>query len=155
VPLLRTAPDHGENRSAKGAYVLSEPNGARHVTLLATGSEVGIAVTAQQQLAAEGIRAAVVSMPCWELFERQNEAYHTTVLGSAPRVGVEAGVRTGWNRWLGRNAAFVGMTGFGASAPAEALYPHFHITAERIAEMARGLVQSYAGASRDPTPGRD
>jgi transketolase len=155
VPLLRTAPDHGENRSAKGAYVLSEPVGTRHVTLLATGSEVGIAAAAQQLLATEGIRAAVVSMPCWELFKRQNEAYHTAVLGSAPRVGVEAGVRTGWNRWLGRNAAFVGMSGFGASAPAEALYPHFNITPERVAETARSLVQSYAGASKDPTPGRD
>ncbi|HEU0218257.1 MAG TPA: transketolase C-terminal domain-containing protein, partial [Stellaceae bacterium] len=155
VPLLRTAPDHGENKTAKGAYVLIEPSGTRHVTLLATGSEVSIAVAAQQQLAAEGIRAAVVSMPCWELFERQDEAYHIAVLGSAPRVGVEAGVRMGWNRWLGRNAHFVGMSGFGASAPVEALYPHFGITAEHVAEMARHLVSSYAGASRDPTPGRD
>ena len=155
VPLLRTAPDHGENKTAKGAYVLSEPNGTRHVTLLATGSEVSIAVAARDQLAAAGIRAAVVSMPCWELFERQDEAYHTAVLGSAPRVGVEAGVRMGWNRWLGRNASFVGMTGFGASAPAEALYPHFHITAERVTELARALVASYAGPSKDPTPGRD
>jgi transketolase len=155
LPLLRSAPDHGENKSAKGAYVLIEPNGTRHVTLLATGSEVSIAVDAQKQLAASGIRAAVVSMPCWELFERQDEAYQNAVLGSAPRVGVEAGVRMGWNRWLGRNAHFVGMTGFGASAPAEALYPHFHITAERVAEMARTLVSSHAGASRDPTPGRD
>ena len=154
LPLLRTASDH-ENKSAKGAYVLIEPNGTRHVTLLATGSEVSIAVAAQEQLAAQGIRAAVVSMPCWELFERQGESYHTAVLGSAPRVGVEAGVRMGWNRWLGRNAAFVGMTGFGASAPAESLYPHFHITPEKVAEMARALVSSYAGASRDPTPGRD
>jgi transketolase len=155
VPLLRSAPDHGENRSAKGAYVLVEPSGTRHVTLLATGSEVSVAVTAQEHLAAEGIRAAVVSMPCWELFERQDEAYQTAVLGSAPRVGVEAGVRMGWNRWLGRNAMFVGMSGFGASAPAEALYPHFHITPERVAGMARSLVTSHAGASRDPTPGRD
>ncbi|HTZ36236.1 MAG TPA: transketolase, partial [Stellaceae bacterium] len=154
VPLLRTGSDD-ENRSARGGYVLIEPSGPRHVTLLATGSEVSIAVAAQQALAAEGIRAAVVSMPCWELFERQGEAYHTQVLGSAPRVGVEAAVRTGWNRWLGRNAAFVGMTGFGASAPVEALYPHFHITPERVAEMARSLVTSYAGASKDPTPGRD
>jgi transketolase len=155
LPLLRTAPDHGENKSAKGAYVLIEPSGTRHVTLLATGSEVSIAVEAQKQLGAGGIRAAVVSMPCWELFERQDEAYHNAVLGSAPRVGVEAGVRMGWNRWLGRNAHFVGMTGFGASAPAEALFPHFHITAERVTEMARTLVSSHAGASRDPTPGRD
>jgi transketolase len=155
VPLLRTAPDHGENKSAKGAYVLIEPSGTRHVTLLATGSEVSIAVAAQVQLASAGIRAAVVSMPCWELFERQDEAYHNAVLGSAPRVGVEAGVRMGWNRWLGRNASFAGMSGFGASAPVEALYPHFHITPERVVEMARALVSSYAGASRDPTPGRD
>ena len=154
LPLLRTAPDP-DNKSARGAYVLIEPAGTRHVTLLATGSEVSIAVAAQESLAAEGIRAAVVSMPCWELFERQGEAYHTAVLGSAPRVGVEAGVRMGWNRWLGRNASFVGMSEFGASAPVEALYPHFGITAQRVADMARGLVSSYAGASRDPTPGRD
>jgi transketolase len=155
VPLLRTAADHGENRAAKGAYVLSEPNGTRHVTLLATGSEVSIAVDAQKQLAAEGIRAAVVSMPCWELFERQDEAYHTAVLGSAPRVGIEAGVRTGWNRWLGRNAAFVGMTGFGASAPVEALYPHFHITPERVAELTRSLIASPAAAAPAHKPERD
>jgi transketolase len=155
VPLLRTAADHGENRSARGAYVLGTPSGTRHVTLLATGSEVGITVAAQQQLAAEGIRAAVVSMPCWELFERQDEAYHNAVLGSAPRVGVEAGVRTGWNRWLGRNAAFVGMTGFGASAPAEALYPHFHITAGRITELARSLIASPAAAAPAHKPERD
>jgi transketolase len=150
VPLLRTAADN-ENRSAKGAYVLSEPNGTRHVTLLATGSEVSIAVEAQRQLAAAGLRAAVVSMPCWELFERQGEAYHSAVLGSAPRVGVEAGVRNGWNRWLGRNAAFVGMTGFGASAPIEALYPHFHITPERVAEMARSLLSSHRAGTPAPT----
>jgi transketolase len=150
VPLLRAAPDP-ENRSAKGAYVLIEPNGTRHVTLLATGSEVSIAVEAQQQLGAAGIRAAVVSMPCWELFERQGEAYQTAVLGNAPRVGVEAGVRMGWNRWLGRNAAFVGMSGFGASAPVEALYPHFHITPERVAEMARSLLSSHRAGTPAPT----
>jgi transketolase len=139
LPLLRTTPDP-ENRSAKGAYVLGEPDGARHVTLLATGSEVSIAVGAREQLAAEGIRAAVVSMPCWELFERQGEDYHTAVLGSAPRVGVEAAVRLGWDRWLGPNSRFIGMEGFGASAPVEALYPHFGITAEKVAEAARELV---------------
>jgi transketolase len=154
VPLLRIAPDP-ENRSAKGAYVLSEPSGTRHVTLLATGSEVSIAVAAQEQLAAQGIRAAVVSMPCWELFEQQGEAYHAAVLGSAPRVGVEAAVRLGWDRWLGPNSRFVGMTGFGASAPIEALYPHFGITPEKIAEAARALVSSDAGGSKPPTPGRE
>jgi transketolase len=154
LPLLRTAPDP-ENRSAKGAYVLSEPSGTRHVTLLATGSEVSLAVAAQEQLAAQGVRAAVVSMPCWELFERQSEEYRTAVLGSAPRVGVEAAVRLGWDRWLGPNSRFIGMTGFGASAPVEALYPHFGITPENIAEAARGLVSSDAGASKPPMPGRE
>jgi transketolase len=91
-------------------------------------------------LAQQGIRAAVVSMPCWELFERQDEAYRKSVLGSAPRVGVEAAVRLGWDRWLGERAAFVGMTGFGASAPIEALYPHFGITADKVAEAARSLL---------------
>ena len=154
LPLLRTAPNP-ENCSAKGAYVLSEPSGTRHVTLLATGSEVSIAVAAQEQLAAAGIRAAVVSMPCWELFENQGEAYHAAVLGSAPRVGVEAAVRLGWDRWLGPNSRFVGMTGFGASAPVEALYPHFGITPEKVAEAARTLVSSDAGGSKPPTPARE
>ena len=85
------------------------------MTLLATGSEVSIAMDARAALAAEGIHAAVVSMPCWKLFERQDEAYRSAVLGSAPRVGVEAAVRFGWDRWLGHNSAFIGMDGFGAS----------------------------------------
>ena len=85
--LLRTAPGD-ENRSARGAYVLIEPAGVRHVTLLATGSEVSLAVAAQELLAAEGVNAAVVSMPCWELFEAQPEAYRSAVLGTAPRVAV-------------------------------------------------------------------
>jgi transketolase len=139
VPLLRTEA-HGDNRSAKGAYVLAEAEGARQVTLLATGSEVSIAMDARGLLAQQGIRAAVVSMPCWELFERQDEAYRKSVLGSAPRIGVEAAVRLGWDRWLGERAAFIGMTGFGASAPIEALYPHFGITADKVAEAARSLL---------------
>jgi transketolase len=139
LPLLRTSPD-AENKSAKGAYVLVEPTGARQVTLLATGSEVSIAVEGQKQLAAAGINAAVVSMPCWALFERQSADYQANVLGSAPRVGVEAAVKFGWDRWLGEKAGFVGMSGFGASAPIEALYPHFGITAEAIAKAARALI---------------
>ena len=125
---------------AKGAYVLAEADGARQVTLLATGSEVAIAMDARAVLTAAGIRAAVVSMPCWELFEQQDEAYRNAVLGSAPRVGVEAAVRLGWDRWLGERSAFVGMHGFGASAPIEALYPHFGITAEKVAAAAKSLL---------------
>jgi transketolase len=139
LPLQRTEA-HSENRSAKGAYVLAEADGERHVTLLATGSEVAIAIDARVALAASGIRAAVVSMPCWELFEKQDAAYQKSVLGSAPRVAVEAAARLGWDRWLGERSAFVGMHSFGASAPIEALYPHFGITAEKVAEAAKSLL---------------
>ncbi|MEZ5829012.1 MAG: transketolase [Hyphomicrobiales bacterium] len=139
LPLLRTEPKT-ENLSAKGAYVLQEPDGARDVTLLATGSEVSIAVDAAKKLQGEGIRAAVVSMPCWELFSAQDESYRDAVLGQAPKVGVEAAVEFGWQEWLGSNGAFVGMRGFGASAPAGDLYKHFGITSEAVAAVAWDLV---------------
>ena len=129
-----------ENLTAKGAYVLREADGKRDVTILATGSEVEIAVAAAHELAMEGIKAAVVSMPCWELFERQSEDYRRLVLGTAPRVGVEAALRFGWDRWLGERSAFVGMKGFGASAPAPDLYKHFGITAEAVAAAAKSLI---------------
>ncbi|MGD9542033.1 MAG: transketolase [Methylocystis sp.] len=132
----------GENLSAKGAYVLREAAGKRDVTLLATGSEVEIALAGADTLAAQGIKAAVVSMPCWELFEAQSEAYRAEVLGAAPRVAVEAAVRLGWDRWLGERGAFIGMNGFGASGPAAELYKHFGVTAEAVAEAARTLVKA-------------
>src|SRR4051794_1144713 len=144
VPLLRTASaePHGADRNlcARGAYVLVETAREPQVTLLATGSEVSLAVEASQMLAANGIGAAVVSMPCWELFEQQPEDYRSAVLGTAPRVAVEAAVRQGWDRWLGERGAFVGMHGFGASAPGTAAYEHFGITAEKVAEAARVLL---------------
>ncbi|HEX3973749.1 MAG TPA: transketolase [Stellaceae bacterium] len=140
-PVAALRKDAGENRSARGAYVLAEADGgARKVTLLATGSEVGIAMAAREQLAAKGIAAAVVSMPCWRLFEAQDEAYRRLVLGTAPRVAVEAAVEFGWNRYIGDRGKFIGMHDFGASAPIEALYPHFGITAEAVVEAALGLV---------------
>ena len=139
LPLLRREKS-SENRSAKGAYVLAEADGARQVTLLATGSEVSVAMTARDLLARDGIRAAVVSMPCWELFEKLSREHRDAVLGSAPRVAVEAAVEFGWDRWLGPRGAFIGMTGFGASAPGEALFPHFGITPEKVAEAARSLL---------------
>jgi len=139
VPLLRSKPTT-ENLSARGAYVLAEADSSRRVTLLATGSEVGLAMTARDTLAKEGIGAAVVSMPCWELFEQQPEDYRNAVLGTVPRVGVEAAVRFGWDRWLGPRSAFIGMHGFGASAPGEDVYRHFGITAEKVAEAARSLL---------------
>ena len=143
LPLLRTggAPrGSDQNLCARGAYVLAESSSTRQVTLLATGSEVSIAVAASEALARDRIGAAVVSMPCWELFEAQPQAYRDAVLGSAPRVAVEAAVQFGWERWLGPRGAFIGMTGFGASAPVEALYPHFGITPEKVAAAARSLL---------------
>jgi transketolase len=139
VPLLRTDAD-GENLSAKGAYVLIEPKGPRDVTLIGTGSELALAVEAAKALEGEGIGAAVVSMPCWELFEAQSARYQESVLGSGPRVAVEAASPFGWSQWLGPKSAFVGMHGFGASAPAQHLYRHFGITAEAVAAAARELV---------------
>ena len=141
VPPLRSD-GAAENRSAKGAYVLAEAQaGAREVTLLATGSEVSVAIEAREALAKEGIRAAVVSMPCWELFAGQSVAYRAQVLGSAPRLAVEAAVAQGWERWLGEAGSFIGMSGFGASAPAAKLFEHFGITATHVAAAARQLIR--------------
>ena len=141
LPVLRSD-DGGTNLSARGAYVLREADGTRDVTLLATGSEVEVAVKAADLLQAAGLKAAVVSMPSWELFEQQDDAYRARVLGKAPRVGVEALARLGWDRWLGERSRFIGMAGFGASAPASALYKHFNITPEAVADAARALIHN-------------
>ena len=125
------------NWVARGAYVVIEPDGGRDVTLIATGSEVSIAIEAAKLLAADHVRAAVVSAPCFDLFRQQPPEYRATVLGSAPRIGVEAAVEGDWARWIGDGGEFVGMTGFGASAPAETLYREFGITAEAVAAAAR------------------
>jgi len=126
-----------ENRSRRGAYVLAEAEGERRVTLLATGSEVALAMDARALLQAKSIPTAVVSMPCWEMFEAQDGDYRSFVLGAGTvRVGVEAALKFGWERWLGDNGAFVGMTGFGASGPADALYRHFNITPDAIVAAA-------------------
>jgi transketolase len=135
VPSLRS--DIGENRCARGGYVLSEAEGARQVTLIATGSEVSIALAARETLAGEGIAAAVVSLPCWDLFSAQDEAYRAEVLGGVPRIGIEAACGFGWERWLGDGGVFIGMTGFGASAPQEELYRHFGITPEAVMAAVR------------------
>jgi transketolase len=138
LPALRRG--GGENVCAKGAYVLEEaPGGQRAVTILATGSEVALAMEARAILAKEGRAAAVVSMPCWELFSAQPVGYRQAVLGTVPRVAVEAAVKLGWERWLGEDGHFVGMESFGASAPASKLYEHFGITPAKIAEAARKL----------------
>jgi transketolase len=135
LPAFRNAADD-TNRVALGAYVVVEPEGRRDVTLIATGSEVSIAMQAAKLLAADNVRAAVVSAPCFELFRRQSREYRADVLGPAPRIGVEAAIEGEWARWLGDSGEFVGMIGFGASAPADVLYREFGITAEAVATKA-------------------
>jgi transketolase len=138
VPNLRT--NNSENLCAKGAYVLKEAEGKRDVTLLATGTEVGLAVEAAGVLAKDGISAAVVSMPSFELLRSQPQSYQLDVLGHAPRVAVEAGVAQSWHEWLRKSDRFVGMSGFGASAPAPKLYELFGITAAHVADEARRAI---------------
>tara|TARA_R110000868_G_scaffold46376_13_gene153289 strand:- start:2160 stop:4034 length:1875 start_codon:yes stop_codon:yes gene_type:complete len=139
LPTLRT--EHtDENLSAKGAYVMAEADGDRKATILATGSEVEIAMAAREALQADGVPTAVVSMPCWELFDAQDDAYKAGVLGSGVRVAVEAAISFGWDRWIGPEGSFVGMTGFGASAPAEELYEKFGITPAAVAAAVKARI---------------
>ena len=136
LPAFRTDAK-GANLVAKGAYVVREPVAGRDVTLLATGSEVALALEAADLLKSDGIEAAVVSMPCFELFAEQPASYRREVLGAAPRIAVEAAISQGWDRWIGEDGVFIGMDGFGASAPIDELYRHFGITAEVVAAAAR------------------
>ena len=137
VPNLRD-PDT-ENMCRKGGYILRKPEGGRDVTLIATGSEVGLAVEAAEKLADRKINAAVVSLPCFELFRAQPENYRNEVLGKAPRIAIEAGLKQCWYEWLAPNDVFVGLDEFGASAPAHDLFAHFGITTERVIEEAARL----------------
>ena len=137
-----------KNLTAQGGYVLADAEGKRQAILMATGSEVSIAMAARDLLQAEGIGTRVVSMPCWELFAEQEEAYRKRVLPAGPvRVAIEAGVRLGWDTWLlgergkREKADFVGMQGFGASAPADQLYKEFGITAEDTAAKVKALLK--------------
>ena len=140
LPLVRST-HMPANLSGRGAYVLHEAAcGARQVTLLATGSEVMLAVQAREKLEASGIATAVVSLPCWELFNAQDASYRQSVLGTGVRVGVEAAVRQGWDAYLGLEGGFVGMTGFGASGPGEALYQLFNITPDAVVAEALRLL---------------
>ncbi len=136
VPTVRTG-HTDENLSARGGYVLLEADGERAVTILATGSEVSLALAARETLQADGHPTAVVSMPCAGLFDRQDAGYQAEVLGDGARVAVEAAVSLGWEKYLGPAGRFVGMSSFGASAPAADLYNHFGITAEAVAAAAK------------------
>ncbi|MEM1106276.1 MAG: transketolase [Pseudomonadota bacterium] len=130
------------NPSARGGYVLSDSPAAEAV-IIATGSEVAIAMAARGLLADAGVPVRVVSMPCMELFEQQDRAYQDEVLGGdLPKVAVEAGVRMGWDRWIGRDGGFVGMAGYGASAPYQDLYAHFGIRPEAVAKAVNKRLSS-------------
>jgi len=146
VPTLRTTHTN-KNQVAQGGYVLADAEGKRMAILMATGSEVAIAMEARDLLQQDGIGTRVVSMPCWELFEETDEAYRRRVLPGGPvRVAVEAGIRFGWDRWLfgergkREKSGFVGMHDFGASAPADVLYEHFGITPQAIADKVKSLL---------------
>jgi len=139
LPCLRT--EHtDENLSAKGGYVLAEAEAKRAVTLIASGSEVEIAMQACDQLKAEGISAAVVSMPCLDKFEEQSQEYRDQVIHpDTPVVVVEAAIEQSWGKYIGRNGKFVGMSTFGASAPANELYKHFGITTQNVVNAAKQI----------------
>ncbi len=146
LPTVRTQHTN-KNQTANGAYVLADAEGKRQAIIIATGSEVEIALDAREKLQAQGIGTRVVSMPCWELFEQQDIAYRRKVLPAGPvRVGIEAASRMGWDKWLSgergkaNKCDFVGMDSFGASAPAEELYSQFGITANVIAEKVKNLL---------------
>jgi len=142
LPLLR-ADVGSENRSARGAYVLHEAeDGERALTILATGSAVQLAVEARGVLQAQGIPTTVVSMPCWLLFEQQDEAYRDQALGTAPCVAVEAQVPMGWDRYIGRKGGFVGMSDFGMSGESAEVYKHFGITTQAVVDAGHAAVRS-------------
>jgi len=138
LPVLDQDKYGSANNIDKGAYVLV-PADKPDVLLLATGSEVSVALCAAEGLAAEGISAQVVSMPCWELFDEQDQQYKDSVIGPdvKARVGVEAAVEQGWHKYIGNNGVFIGMSTFGASAPAKVCFEKFGITAENVIKAAK------------------
>jgi transketolase len=137
TPAVRTVAA-SENLSAKGAYEIKPASGEAKVTLFGTGTELALALKAAETLEAEGVATRVVSVPCFELFEQQDAAYQASIIGRGTvRVAVEAAIKQGWERFIGEDGAFVGMTGFGASAPAEVLYEKFGVTAEAVVAAAK------------------
>jgi transketolase len=152
VPAVRLEHE-SVNLCARGAYVLHEAAGGdREVTLFATGSEVHVAVEARTRLQAGGIPTAVVSMPCWELFDIQPERYRREVLGPSwpecVRGAVEAAISPGWDRYIGENGVFVGLKGFGLSAPADVLFRHFGITPENVVTQIKAALARRADIFR-------
>lgn len=135
IPTIRT--DSSENMTAKGGYIISAATEKAVATLIATGTEVSLAVEAQKRLKAENIAVNVVSMPCCELFDKQASEYKNKVLGNAPRIAVEAASVYGWERYVGDNGTIIGLNDFGTSAPAEEVYEFFGITVENIIKAVK------------------
>jgi transketolase len=126
--------------TAQGAYILAEAEGDHALTLIASGSEVSLALAARDVLQAAGTGTRVVSMPCWEAFSAQDAAYRSSVLGSAPRVSVEAGTTFGWERWIGDSGASVGVDRFGASAPGNVVGQQLGFTVDNVVAVARSVL---------------
>lgn len=135
VPTIRHSSE--DNLTAKGGYIISPAKGDIAATLIATGTEVSLAVEAQKRLAEENIFVNVVSMPCCELFDRQTIEYKNAVLGNAPRIAVEAAAAYGWERYIGANGTIIALNDFGTSAPANEVYEYFGITAENIVNAVK------------------
>jgi transketolase len=143
IPVLEQDKYASAANLVKGTYVLIGADNPE-VLLLASGSEVSIAIEAYEKLLADGISARVVSMPCWELFEKQQQQYQNSVIpaGVKARVGIEAGIEQGWRKWLGDKGVFIGMSSFGASAPEKVCFEKFGITVEKTVETAKNLISS-------------
>ncbi|MCL4256382.1 MAG: transketolase, partial [Anaerolineae bacterium] len=142
LPVLPDS-EHIQTGTAHGGYVLADSEGTPNIILIATGSEVSLAMDAYHHLRQEGVKVRVVSMPCWELFDEQDAAYQESVLPKRvkARVSIEAGVTTGWQKYVGIDGVTIGIDHFGASAPYERLYQEFGLTVGRIVDVAKGLVK--------------
>lgn len=153
-PLLRNVVPHGRFGPARGGYVLEEATAGggvmqRDVTLIASGPEVALARTARALLAQDGVRAALISLPCWELFSRQDQTYRDAVLGKAPRVAIEAASGFGWERWIGEDGVFIGREEFGVAFSLDALYQNFGMTPEAVRDRVLdklGMGRKHAGS---------
>ena len=130
-----------KNLVSYGGYILNSISKDRDITLIATGSEIEIAMEASEIMYKEGVKATVVSLPCWELFDKQSEEYKNQVLGNCPRIAIEAASEMGWSKYIGENGIFIGMKSFGASGPASDLYNHFNITTKSIIDSAKLLLK--------------
>jgi transketolase len=144
LPVLPGTTEGAREGVRRGGYVLRDASGGEpDLILIATGSELQLAFAAAERLEADGIASRVVSLPCWETFEAQDQGYRDSVLPPAvrKRVSIEIGVSLGWERWVGDEGAIIGLDHYGASAPAGTVFEHFGFTADRVADVARKVVR--------------